>query len=188
MSPSTAFTGAGLSGPNCIAIDASGDAWVGNDSSLSELSPAGVAISPASGYQGSGGYGIAIDNASDVWLADADNNRVSKFSNNGTALTPSGGFTGGGLSAPLSVAIDGAGSVWLAGGGLSEFSSAGIPLSPAKGYAVEGPQAIAIDGSGNVWLAGTDDFAAVTEFVGIAVPVVTPLSTGVLNRTLGARP
>ena len=202
LSPSTAFTGGGLNSPHCIAIDPGGNAWMGNNSRLSEFSSSGSSVSSSSGYQGgglNGGYGIAIDNASNVWIANANNNSVSEFSSNGAAISPSTGFTGGGLSVPSSVAIDGAGSVWLAStgsvtagalvnGGLNEFSSNGVALSPAKGYTASTPQAVAIDGSGNVWLAGTNDFAAVTEFVGLAVPVVTPIAAGALNNTLGTRP
>jgi hypothetical protein len=47
--------------------------------------------------------------------------------------------------------------------------------------------AIAIDGAGNVWT--TNAYVnQVTELVGAAVPVVTPLSAGVKNHSLGARP
>jgi hypothetical protein len=50
---------------------------------------------------------------------------------------------------------------------------------------------IAIDGSGNVWVVNLADEATpdnVVEFVGAAVPVVTPLAVGVKNGTLGTTP
>jgi hypothetical protein len=44
---------------------------------------------------------------------------------------------------------------------------------------------MAIDGSGDVWVAGT---GSVTEIIGAATPVVTPLATAVANSKLGIRP
>ena len=70
-------------------------------------------------------------------------------------------YTGGGLNSPKSIAVDGAGNVWLANGGansVSEFTSGGTALSPAGGYAGGGlnvPAAIAIDLSGNAWIANS---------------------------------
>jgi hypothetical protein len=46
---------------------------------------------------------------------------------------------------------------------------------------------IAVDGSGNVWAANYLG-SSVTEFVGLAAPVVTPIAAGVANNTLGTRP
>jgi hypothetical protein len=46
---------------------------------------------------------------------------------------------------------------------------------------------MAIDGSGDIWIPNvTAD--AISEFIGVAAPVVTPLAAGVKNNTLGARP
>ena len=67
--------------------------------------------------------------------------------------------------------------------------STGGALSPSSGYSGPGianPQ-LAVDGSGNLWSANFDK-SNVTEIIGIAAPVVTPLSVGVKNNTLGTRP
>jgi hypothetical protein len=68
-------------------------------------------------------------------------------------------FAGGGLSDPISIAIDGSGDAWIAnagpGAGVTEFSSAGAALSPSTGYTGGGldyAQYIAIDGSGDAWI------------------------------------
>jgi hypothetical protein len=50
------------------------------------------------------------------------------------------------------------------------------------------PYGIAVDGSGNVWVASDDNVAPLTEFVGVAAPVVTPLVDGELFQELGTRP
>jgi hypothetical protein len=49
------------------------------------------------------------------------------------------------------------------------------------------PFSLAIDGSGNVWVSNNTG-NSVTEIVGAAAPVVTPLALAVKNNTLGKRP
>jgi hypothetical protein len=86
--------------------------------------------------------------------------------------------------------------VWAANNGgnadsISEISSAGVAISGANGYVNLGmfaPYGIAVDGSGNVWVASDDNVGPLTEFVGAAVPVVTPLSAGETYGMLGAKP
>jgi DNA-binding beta-propeller fold protein YncE len=93
-------------------------------------------------------------------------------------LSPYGGFSGGGTLEPKSVAIDGSGNVWVANSdndSVSEFSASGTPLSPASGFTGGGlhqPLGLAIDGAGDVWVT---DIWGVTEIIGSAAPVVTPL-------------
>jgi len=68
-------------------------------------------------------------------------------------------YTGGGLSTPWGIAVDGSGDVWVANRGatsISEFSTIGAVLSGATGFTgggVDSPIGIAIDGSGNAWTA-----------------------------------
>ena len=67
-------------------------------------------------------------------------------------------YTGGGLSAPFGIAVDGAGNAWVTnsqGKSVTEISSAGTILSGATGYTgggLAGPTGIAIDGTGNAWV------------------------------------
>ena len=49
-----------------------------------------------------------------------------------------------------------------------------------------GPVRLAIDRAGNVWILLAD--GSMTEYVGLATPVVTPLALGVKNKKLGAKP
>ena len=49
------------------------------------------------------------------------------------------------------------------------------------------PDSIAIDGSGNVWIVDNED-GNVTELVGAATPVVTPIAAAVKNSQLGTAP
>jgi streptogramin lyase len=161
VSPTTGFTGGGLSGPIAIAIDASGNVWVANrGGSVSEFRPNGSALSPSTGFTGGGinqPNGIAIDASGNAWVANLGNGSVSELSPNGSALSPSTGFTGGGLAGPAQIAIDASGNVWVTDNtvnGVSELSPSGSPLSPVRfsGGGISEPSGIAIDGGGNVWV------------------------------------
>lgn len=210
------YTGNGLSYPNGVAVDAVGDIWVANSgntsgtSSVSKFTGSGAAV-PGSPYVGGGlnwPSGIAIDNSGNVWVsnlggpysgAGATTGSVSKLTSTGI-LASGTAFTGGGLSYPWSVAIDGSGDVWLPnygnssnpGNSVTELAGNGSPISGALGFTGGGltaPKGIAVDGSGNVWVSnfgtntGDSSLAAgsVTEFVGLATPVVTPLVANLIS-------
>ena len=194
ISGSSGYTGGGLSGPIGIAVDLSGNAWVANDNSydISEFGPTGAAISPSSGYTGGGVYlsrQIAVDASGNVWTPNY-NNSLSEFSSSGSAISPSSGYTGGGLQGPVGVAIDGAGNVWAASTyDVSEFSSSGTAVSGTAAYGdgwyLTNVESIAIDGSGNVWLTNYmgpgSGYDFVSEVVGAATPVVTPMVANFLT-------
>lgn len=190
LSPSGGFTGAGINFPVGLAFDSAGSLWIADQSNdnVSELTPGGAALSPSSGYTGGGldlPQAIAVDQAGNVWVTNFYGDSVTELGPDGAALSPARGFTGGGLASPGGVAVDGGGNVWVTnyhGASISALegrgaSSPGTPLSPSSGFTGGGlgePFNPAIDRSGNLWAA---NFAAdsVTEFVGIAVPVTTPL-------------
>jgi hypothetical protein len=162
--------------------------WVVNgNQTLSKLSNSGAAVSPTTGYAG-GGAGIAIDSAGNVWSGTPSGASVAEFAKSGT-LT--GTYPGAGISSPAGLAISGA-YVWIANANntLSLLQSDGTAVSPAGGFSGGGlnvPAALAIDGSGNVWVANSGD-SSLTEFLGAADPVVTPLATAAKNATQGAKP
>jgi secreted PhoX family phosphatase len=61
------------------------------------------------------------------------NNSVSVFANNGSVLSPATGYTGGNLSSPSGVAIDGSGNVWITNAGnssVTEILGGATPVSP----------------------------------------------------------
>ena len=78
-----------------------------------------------------------------------------------------------------------------------ELSSTGTVLSGTNGYTGGGlnfPEALAIDGSGNIWV-GTIQGHPVTELIGVATPVITPIVAGLPvvpttdgSSNLGTRP
>ena len=176
-----------------LAIDSQGRGWtIGSGRTLSRLTlPAAVTPYPESVTAPSGHdlTALAIDSADNVWFASTANNALGKHANDGSPLSPSGGYTGGGLHSPAGIAVDGSNRLWAAnrdGNSISAFTSAGAALSPATGYTAAGisnPRGLAIDPSGNVWIT---DFTgnAVTEFIGVATPTATPITP--LNH--GQRP
>ena len=158
-------------------------------------------------FVGGSTAGVALDHANNAWVAVTGNGNVFEISNSGTVLNPAGGFIVADAGAQ-NIAVDGLGNVFTgvnisdtAPGGLVEFSNSGALLSSGTtGYAgsklipnlPQAPHGIAIDGSGNVWLAGTNlssiNPTYVAEVIGVAAPVVTPLSLAAKNNTLGVRP
>ena len=202
---SSGITTGGLDVPYAIAIDVSGNVWVSNffATSISEFNSSGTAnaSSPFSGGGLLSPGGIAIDAAGNVWAANvyAGANSLSEF-DPATSLFLSGsnGYTGGGLSYPYYVAIDGQGNVWatndaFGGDSISEFTSTGTQICnshslftcPAGyfGGGLNGPFEPAIDGAGNLWVSnyGSGSGNNITEFVGAASPVVTPIVANLLT-------
>ncbi|MGA9673646.1 MAG: NHL repeat-containing protein [Terracidiphilus sp.] len=188
-----------LSAPEAVAIDANHYAWFANSGdspgTATSISPNGTTISMIT----SGGNepsGIATDrvgistNASKghVWVANYLSSSVSELelNNDGTVTVASSGYAGGGINHPYGIAVDGSGSVWVAnwiGNSLTELQGAsstnpGQPLSPSSGLGADAhlnaPYGIALDSSGNIWLSNFHS-DTITQFLGVATPVSTPL-------------
>jgi hypothetical protein len=141
---------------------------------------------------------IAIDASGNAWAANYNNNALSEFSSTGAALSPSvggsyglGGFSGGGLGDSGSLAIDGSGEIWItnAYNEVSEFSNAGLLLSPYCGRGCGGytggglgfPESIAIDGSGNAWTANSNSSVSKFSNSGVALSPSTGYTGGGLD-------
>jgi streptogramin lyase len=107
---SSPYTVGGISLPVDIAIDAVGSAWVTNagSNSVTKLTATGGAATGVSFTDSSlsSPNGIAFDALGDVWIANTGTNALTELSNTGTTLSPVGGFTGVGLSAPGSIAVN----------------------------------------------------------------------------------
>ncbi len=206
ISPSSGFGSDTLVGPAGIASDTSGNVWTANytaaTSSIAEAVPSSLPGQPPTFTLFTGGglnspYGVAIDGSGNVWATNrGGGGSISESTSSGQPVSGAGGYSGGGISGPYGIAIDGAGNVWTANNGgnsnsISEFNSSGTAISGANGYISNGllePYGIAIDGSGNVWVASDNTSGPLTEFVGTATPVVTPISAGTAYKQLGARP
>ena len=192
------YNNLGISRPNAIAIDASGNAWTagGESAGLVKLSSTGTLLSSSGGYTGGGlsfADGIAIDTFGNVWVAAEDPAGIAEFSNTGVAITPSGGYTGGGyssISGRPSIGITG--NFWTAdsiNNRLAEFSSTGTAISPSSGWTgggLKGPVNTAVDINGNIWTAnefGGSNSLSVFSSTGIA-SASSPITGGGMNGPL----
>lgn len=116
-------------------------------------------------------YGVAVDAADDVFIADTFNNRVAEVTAAGWGAVLNVGTPGGaGLNFPYGVAVDGAGNVYIsdsgnnrivevtAAGAVSVVSTPGLPPvqnSRCSGSALCYPTGIAVDGSGDLYISDT---------------------------------
>jgi hypothetical protein len=176
-------------------VDSGRNAWFADEEAdggaVSCVSPSGSPIATIS----SGGYetaGIVADavgtGLGHVWAANYSGSSISELAITGTctATVVSTGYTGGGLDHPNGIGVDGVGNVWVAnyfGNSVTELEGAGganpgQAISSSAGFASDAslrePYGLALDASGNLWLSNFG-LSTVTEIVGAATPVATPL-------------
>jgi hypothetical protein len=195
--------GAAFAEPLSIALDGLGNVLVGNGNggvselaaptytSGSDFSPAGAAFSSA--------YSLALDGSGNVFVANcgtvcgggAGNGSVSELTaadSYGTGLNfaPAGAS----FADPFSIALDGAGNVFVANtgntgnypgpGSVSELTASsnyatGLNFA-ATGAAFTNTFSLALDASGNVF-AANELGNSVSEILGVATPVITPVQS-----------
>ncbi|HXB62130.1 MAG TPA: hypothetical protein VNU94_04685 [Acidobacteriaceae bacterium] len=184
------FTDSTITDAYGIAIDGSSDAWLTNSDTTDvvELSSSGTTVSGSPYIDSSfvSALGDAVDSDDNVWVANygtgIGDGSISDISI-GCCVAHSGLTTGSSFG-PNGIAVDSAGNVWVSNfySSIVEFNNSGTLLSPSTGYTSDAlstvsPDSIAIDGSGDVWVTGyaggTD---IVSEFIGAAAPVVTPVA------------
>jgi hypothetical protein len=216
QSPSAGYT-SGIDDPSAIAIDASGNVWVYNQSDNGGKGYFFVKLNNASGSLTIGvsqtfGFDppqLAIDKSGDVWSGGlggvdqlveipVDYDGTESTAATTTSNTTSNNYTGD----PEGMAFDGSNRLWVASTGRSGVTSGGESISPnlflydsansnsSNEYVdtnfSNGAPSVAVDASGNVWVLTGNN--TVAEYVGLATPVVTPLSVGVKNNKLGTKP
>lgn len=192
----TAYTGSNrIDFPVAVAVDSSNTPWIADQTgSITHLSATGALLSHTSccGLFS----GVAVDASGNVWGTDYLEHALVRLSASTGALLSQSTAVGG-LRSPSGVAVDGAGTIWVSNSGtnsLSEFAGAGgtapigSALSPASGFGLDAginfPFGLAIDGSGSIWMSsvpnglpgnGNASKSLLVEFVGLAIPVKTPL-------------
>jgi uncharacterized protein (TIGR03437 family) len=184
-----------------IAVDGAGNLFIAEclGARIRKVSAAGVittvAGSGASGYSGDGGpavkaqlacpHGVTADAAGNVYIADTGNQRLRRVGADGLISTIAGnglnGFAGDGgqasnaqLFAPTSLAMDPAGSLYIAdtgnnrirrislngvidtvaGGGQSSLTSSNDGI-PATAAVLGEPQGVAVDSAGSLYIGDT---------------------------------
>lgn len=185
LSGSAGYTSTQFVFPVAVAVDSKNVGWVVNQSSNTVTSVSADGSSFTSYVVGSGPSGVAVDEWDNIWTANFFGDSVGLVSSSGHVLSGAG-YTGGGIKHPQGIAVDGAGTAWVTNyrnSGISALSSAnsstpGALLSPAAGLgsgaALLEAFSLGIDAAGNIWVSNFGS-NTLTEFVGLAVPVKTPL-------------
>jgi uncharacterized protein (TIGR03437 family) len=148
--------------PKAVAMDAAGNLYVLNGSSVVEITPAGAVTTVAGsgpytyGYNGdnipatsaalAGPSSIALDSAGNLYISDTGNSRIRKVS--------------GGLITTV------------AGTGVSSYNGNNIPATTAE---LSYPGAIAVDNAGNLYISDSPGLREVSD--GIITPVDAIAST-----------
>jgi hypothetical protein len=191
LSPSSGF-GSSANDTNAMAIatDLSGHVWVTTQNKLLILNSSSGAV--AGNFSGGGlsdPQGIATDASGNAWAANTGNSTLSEFVIASDSWNSGSPFSGGGSANNTNVAVDGSGKIWSTDGNsnfssISEFTASGTAVTNSGGYVgvggLAGPEGLAIDGSGNVW-AANNNTNSISELVGAASPVVTPIVANLIT-------
>ena len=182
-----------------MALDRAGNLYIAEwtNHRIRKVNSAGVISTVAgtgtAGFSGDGGAAtsaqlsnpqdVALDAAGNLYIADVNNNRIRKVDSSGNISTVAGGgsslgdgaaATAAQLGAPRSVALDGAGNLYIAdwsdhrirkvdssgnistvaGTGTQGFSGDGAAATAAQ---LNSPWDVAVDGSGNLYIADWSD-------------------------------
>ena len=140
-----AMTGA-AGGNSALAIDNAGNIWSTNSAAntLTRVSNTGAAPATFSGAGLSAPVAVAIDGSGNIVVLNG-NNSWSVFTNAGTPVTPSTGYTDSSLSAPSALGLDASGSLWIANSATSTVTRflgaadpVATPLAAGTGAAGQG--------------------------------------------------
>jgi DNA-binding beta-propeller fold protein YncE len=175
-------SGARFNAPEGIAVDGAGAVYVADTVSdtIRKITAGGV-VTTLAGFYGSLGWddgvgptarfatpsGVAVDANGNVYVVDRANHTIRKVTPAGNVTTfaglanTPGGTDGTGSAArfsnPLGIAVDSAGTVYVAEGvsRIRTITPAGVVSTLASGAAsgLNNPRGIAVDSTGNVYVA-----------------------------------
>jgi hypothetical protein len=157
-STGTSLTGATLSGPSLMAIDASGNIYVCNynNGTISEYNSSGTYIGKfASSFNFGNPCGIVFDSSGNAYVMDTGDGKIYKFNSAGTAI----GTIVTGLGHPLGIAIDASNNIYIAtyntstnASSVTKYNSSGTLLLTLPTTGMNQADGVAIDASGNIYV------------------------------------
>ena len=199
--------------PSGVAVDIAGNVYVADtgNNTIRKITPAG-AVTTLAGLAGNAGYvntngsaarffapfGVAVDHAGNLYVADTRNNAIRKVTAAGVVTTLAGGTFGSKdgtgiaaqFNAPSSVAVDAATNVYVADYGnniIRQVTPAGVVTTLAGIPEVSGtnngtgsgalfnlPSGVAATVVGNVYVADTGNSTIRIGFPAINPPVIVP--------------
>ena len=208
--------------PYAVAVDGAGNLYISDlaNNRIRKVDSSGTITTVAGqgepgGFSGDGGpateaqlnfpWGVTVDGAGNLYIADIGNRRIRKVDATGTITTVAGtgesGFSGDGgpatqaqLSRPRGVAVDGAGNLFIADSGtrrIRKVDSSGTITTVAgtgvRGFGGDGGpatqaqfdnlHAVAVDGAGNLFIADYNTYRI--RKVDPAGTITTVAGTGV---------
>jgi len=194
------FKSPSLIEPAGIAVDIAGNVWVGNSSEQVTQIPAGAtsctagctAINEPAPLPAA----VAADSLGNIWSANEGDgtspSSVVEIQKGAPSDCSSGciNFTGGGISAARSIAIDSSGNVWVANFGnnsVTKIPSGASSCSSCINFVIDGksqPAGIAVDSGGNVWVAnfGSDSVTQIPKGATSCASACVTLTGGGLSE------
>lgn len=196
-----------------LVVAADGTVYIGSNTLVRRISPAGAVSTWASGFNAVAG--MALDGAGNLFVADSGNHRIARVSAAGTVSIFAGtgveGYADGAASSaqfsfPSGATVDAAGNVYVSDLGnelIRKISPAGVvkTLAGQPGFSNRGyqdgpgaqarfnsPGQLALDASGNLLVADQDNDAVRTVDaagnVGTLVRVTSPAGLAVRNASV----
>ena len=128
-------------------------------------------------------HGVAVDGSGNLYIADANNNRVLKETLSAGTYTQS--VLVSGLLTPAAVAVDGSGDVYIADAGdgllLKEAPSGGSYTQTLVGTGLTNDNGVAVDGTGNVYIADSGNNRVLLETLSGGTYTQTTIGSGFSN-------
>ncbi|QEC63317.1 hypothetical protein FRZ54_12265 [Mucilaginibacter ginsenosidivorans] len=159
-SPSgTSLTGASLSGPSLMTIDASGNIYVANyyNKTISKYNSSNVYVGTyTSGKTFTNPEGIVFDSAGNCYVEDTGAGAIYKFNSSGVYQST----IISGLNHPLGISIDPSDNLYIATyvytspytSSVTKYNTSGTLLMTLNNSQMDQADGVAVDGSGNIYV------------------------------------